>query len=78
MVNGAPTQQFIALNPFDVFGNLDDFRANIQCIYNVMDGVLDESMVDDLWHDAKIQLKSIVDVEWHNCLDKDADSEQEK
>lgn len=78
MVNAAPTQQSIDLNLFDVLGNLEDFRANIQCISNVVDGVLDESALDDLWHDAKIQLKSIVEVEWHNCLDKNDDTEQEK
>lgn len=76
VVNGAPTS--VAFNPFDVFSSFDDFRTNIQCIYNVVDEVMDESKADDLWHDAKIQLKSIVEVEWQNCLEMDDNAEQEK
>lgn len=39
---------------------------------------MEESNVDDLWHDAKLQLNAIVELEWKNCLDMDDNSEREK
>lgn len=43
-----------------------------------MDKAIDGSDFDDLWHDAKIQMKAIVKFEWKNCLDIIDGVEQEK
>lgn len=75
VVSGAPS----TFNPIvAALSNSKDFWLNIKCIYDVMDKAIDGSDVDDLWHDAKIQMKSIVNVEWKNCLDITDGVEQEK
>lgn len=74
VVVGTPS----ALNPFVEFGNVKEFWSNIKCIYDVVDKVIDESNVDDLWHDVKLQMKAIVEIEWKNCLNITNGVEQEK
>lgn len=66
------------MNPFILFGNFKDFWVNVKCIHRVADEVMDGSDVDDLWYDAKIKIKAIVDVEWRNCLNMGDSVEQEK
>lgn len=88
VVDGAPSpsvaaasaaEAAAALNPFILFGNFKDFWVNIKCIHQVLDEVMDDSDVDDLWHDLKIKMKKIVEIEWKNCLAIDDDAvEQEK
>lgn len=90
VVNGAPSSSATVaetatvgavpkLNPFILFGNFKDFWVNIKCIHRVLDEVMNDSHVDDLWHDLKIKMKKIVDIEWKNCLAIDDDAvEQEK
>lgn len=78
-MNGAPSSSSaIGLNPFTLFGNFKDFWVNIKCIHRVLNEVMDGSDVDDLWHDTKIKMKAIVDIEWKNCLAMDDSVEQEK
>lgn len=74
VVVGTPS----ALNSFAELGNFEEFWLNIKCIYEVVDKVMDESKVDDLWHDAKLQMKAIVKIEWNNCLNFPNDVEQKK
>lgn len=76
VVNGGPSSA--TLNPFVLFGNFEEFWLNVKCIHRVVDKVMDESNVDDLWHDVKIQMKAIVDIEWSNCLQISDGAEQEK
>lgn len=80
VVNGSPisTMNTVDFNPFVLFGNFKDFWVNIKCIYGVVDHIIDGSDVDDLWHNVKIQMKAIVDIEWENCRAIKDHVEQEK
>lgn len=66
------------LEPERLLGSFEEFWLNFNCIYRVVDKAMDESNVDDLWHDVKIKMNAIIDIEWKNCLRMDDPVEQER
>lgn len=67
VVNGGLSS--VTLNPFTSFGSFDEFWLNVKCIHGAVDKTMDESNVDDLWHDVKIKMNAIIDIEWKNCME---------
>lgn len=52
---------------YDIFADFQYFWSKCVCVFNSIDSIMGDSEMDDLWHNFRVQMTAIVNVEWTNC-----------
>lgn len=62
--------------PYNVFADFPYFWSKCVCVFNSIDTNMNESELDGLWHNFKVQMTAIINLEWNNCTKLDADQQR--
>lgn len=63
--------------PYNIFADFQYFWSKCVCVFNTIDTTMNDSKMDELWHNFRVQMTAIVNVEWTNCI-KSTDTNQRR